>query len=411
MCGLGGVFLITFIHAADLHLDTPFKGLEQTSKKMAAKLQVAPYESFTKIIDLALEKAVDFVVLSGDLYNTQRVNIKSQSKFIAELDRLNEVDIPVFMIRGNHDYLTKETAQFSLPLPENTYTFSADVSTHIIETINKKRIAVSGFSYDSQWISKRKIKEYPMRKQNVDMHIGLLHGSAEGIHSDQGNYAPFAVAELREKKYDYWALGHIHLRQQISDHPLAYYPGNIQGLHKNEIGPKGCLYITWEAREHQVEFIPTAPVIWDNVELDISGIMNLGDLLECIQKEIQDRSYQTTVLLNMTLTATDQYHEKLVELIQHRDFNRQLTTQLNQANLWITKVEFILNDQSDQQSLDHLYPEIWQNIVTEAHQSQAFNQMTDGILQQSISKYLTESNTEVYRQEMIKKAIAKIYLK
>ena len=109
--------------------------------------------------------------------------------------------------------------------------------------------------------------------------------------------------------------------------------------------------------------------------MDITGIVNLGDLLDHIQNEIQTRNYQTTVLLNMTLTATDAYNEKLADLIQNRDFNRQLTTQLKQENLWITKVEFILNDQSNQQSLDHLYPEIWQKVVAEAHESSTYSSL------------------------------------
>jgi len=403
--------LIRFIHAADLHLDTPFKGLEQTSKEMAAQLRQAPYESFANIIDIALEKAVDFVLLAGDLYNTQRVNIKAQSQFIEELERLNQADIPVFLIRGNHDYLTEETAQFSLPLPENVYTYTSDVSTHVIETKNRQRVAVSGFSYDSQWIFDRKIKKYPTKQKDVDMHIGLLHGSAEGVDSEEGNYAPFTIGELRHKNYDYWALGHIHLRQQVAEHPLAHYPGSIQGLHKNETGDKGCLYVEWDLRESKVEFMPTAPVIWDKMELDISKTVNLSDLLDRIRESVQAKNYQRSVLLNLTLTANENYNEKLVELVQTRDFNQQLTGQLKKNNLWIPKVEFVLIPESDQQTLEKLYPDVWQEVVEEVLESTTFNEMTDNILRQSLRKYLTENNSEMYRREMVEKAIAKIHLK
>src|SRR5699024_1255275 len=171
--------MIRFIHAADLHLDTPFSGLEQTSKKLAEKLREAPFESFAKIVDIAVEKEVDFVLLSGDLYNTKRVNIKAQSLFIEQLNRLEKVGIPVYLIRGNHDYLTEEAKTLALPFPENVHTFKSAVETHIFETKNNERVAISGFSYDKQWVLERKIKEYPRRRQDVDLHIGMLHGDIE----------------------------------------------------------------------------------------------------------------------------------------------------------------------------------------------------------------------------------------
>src|SRR5690625_1804341 len=161
--------MIRFIHAADLHLDTPFSGLEQTSKTLAKKLREAPFESFAKIVDVAIEKAVDFVLLSGDLYNTKRVNIKAQSLFIEELNRLAKADIPVYLIRGNHDYMTEEAKTLSLPFPDNVMTFDAEVETHFLETQNNERVAITGFSYDRQWITERKIKKYPKRRPDVDL--------------------------------------------------------------------------------------------------------------------------------------------------------------------------------------------------------------------------------------------------
>ena len=119
--------MIRFIHAADLHLDTPFSGLEQTSKRLAGKLREAPFESFSRIVDIAIEKKVDFVLLAGDLYNTKRVNIKAQSLFIEQLNRLEKIDIPVYLIRGNHDYLTEESKTLALPFPENVHTYKTAV--------------------------------------------------------------------------------------------------------------------------------------------------------------------------------------------------------------------------------------------------------------------------------------------
>lgn len=402
--------MIRFIHAADLHLDTPFSGLEQTSKELAQKLREAPYESFKKITELALKEAVDFVLLSGDLYNTQRVNIKAQGLFIDQLERLEEAEIDVFLIRGNHDYLTEDSETLSLPFPKNVHTYTNEVDTHIFEAKTKERVAISGFSYDSQWIFDRKITEFPSRRQDVDLHIGLLHGSLDGLQTKEANYAPFTINELRTKNYDYWALGHIHQRQQISKQPPAYYPGNIQGLHKNEQGEKGCLLVEWTPRDHKITFVPTAPIIWDAFALDISAVQNVAELFEQIQKEIIAKEYKQDVLIHLTLSASEDYNEKIIHFVQDHEFNAQLTKQLNQANIWFASVEFILEKVSDRQALENLYPDTWQQVLEKTEDPTIFHELTEGIFDQIPSKYLNNTTEKDYRREMIDKAIAKVYL-
>ena len=403
--------MIKFIHAADLHLDTPFSGLEQTSTELAEKLRKAPYESLTKIVDLALAEKVDFVLLAGDLYNTERVNIKAQSLFIDELKRLEKAEIAVFLIRGNHDYLTEESEAISLPFPNNVHTYQEEVTTHIWETKEKERVAITGFSYDSQWIFDRKIKEYPKRRRDVDLHIGLLHGSLEGVQTKEANYAPFTVKELRAKNYDYWALGHIHQRQQLSTHPPVYYSGNIQGLHKNETGEKGCLLVEWTAREQNVEFVPTAPLIWESLTVDISAVENVSELFAKIRNEMIEKDYQQDVLIHLTMRANEDYHEKIVQFVQTPEFSSQLTKQLNLSNIWVVAVEFILEEVLNNQSLEKLYPKMWTQVLEKTEDAAVFQEMTENIFDQIPNKYLNETNEKEYRQAMIEKAIAKIHLK
>ena len=409
MYPFGGEKMITFIHAADLHLDTPFSGLEQTSQKLAEKLRQAPYESLANIVDLAIEKNVDFVLLAGDLYNTKRVNIKAQSLFIDQLNRLEKAHIKVFVIRGNHDYLTESGQTLTLPFPDNVYTYDPEVSTHTIVTKQNKRVAISGFSYDSQWVFDRKITDYPDRANNIDLHIGMLHGSADSMLATEANYAPFTINELQSKNYDYWALGHIHLRQQLA--PNIHYPGNIQGLHKNETGEKGCLLIEWDNHTQQTQFIPTAPITWQTAEVDISSIQNVGELFETLRGEMKTLNGAKEVLVHLTLRSNEDYNEKLIGLIQEPHFNEQLTKQLNLPNIWIVAVDFVLDEVNDTQTLENRYPEMWQNATNKARAAESFTEMTEGIFKQIPSKYLNETNTEEYRQKMIEKAIAKIHLK
>lgn len=408
---LGGEGMIKFIHAADLHLDTPFLGLEQLSTDLSTVMREAPFQSFQKIVDQAIEHSVDFVLLAGDLYNTQKINIQAQSRFIKQLKRLDQVAIPVFLIRGNHDYLTKETQTLTLPLPGNVYTYSKEVITHAIKTKNNKKVAVSGFSYESQWVQTRKIQEYPERRENVDMHIGMLHGDVESVVSTGGNYAPFTVDELRKKNYDYWALGHIHQKQQLSTHPLAFYPGNIQGLHKNETGEKGCLLVEWSERGEKIKFIPTAPIVWAKLTMDLSAIENITQLIERMHEKILEKNMTANQLIHLIVQVNKANNEELIQFIQTSEFSEQISNQLNLPNVWIARTEVIVDKALNQQSLGELYPKEWSSSVESAEKLSVFNEMTEEILNNIPRKYLTEINSVDYRRQMIEKAIAKIYLK
>ena len=403
--------MITFIHAADLHLDTPFSGLEKTSKELADKLRAAPFESFANIVDKAIAEGVDFVLLAGDLYNTEHINIKAQSLFVEQLERLNAVEIPVFLTRGNHDYLTEDTQTLSLPLPENVYTYTPEVTTHQLTTKNNQRVAITGFSYDSKWIFERKIEEYPARQTNIDLQIGMLHGSLDSIESTEATYAPFTIGELQSKNYDYWALGHIHKREQISKNPLAIYPGNIQGLHKNETGPKGAMIVKWSTRETTTEFFQTAPIVWETVEIDITGVERLSELLKTIQGEISANERSEDVLITLKLEADEEIDEGLVATIQGMEFTEQLTRQLGLKNHWFAQVELRLKEASQRIALEKLYPEIWSEVVKKSQKKTVFDEKTAHVFQQIPNRYLLANDDESYREEMIQKAIEKIQMK
>lgn len=403
--------MITFIHAADLHLDTPFSGLEKTSKELAEKLRKAPFDSFGKLVDKAIAERVDFVLLAGDLYNTEHINIKAQSLFVEQLERLNQAGIPVFLTRGNHDYLTEDTQTLSLPLPENVHTYKAEVTTHQLTTKNNQRVAITGFSYDSKWIFERKIEEYPTRQTNVDLQIGLLHGSLDRLETTEATYAPFTISELQSKQYDYWALGHIHKRQQISDNPLAIYPGNIQGLHKNETGPKGAMLVKWSPRETTTEFFNTAPVIWQTVAVDITGVTRLSELLKTVQGEISAQEPSEYVLLTLKLEADEEIDESLVATIQGLDFPEQLTRQLSLKHHSFVQVELRLKETNGRLALEKLYPEIWQEELKKTQEKADFDEKTANVFQQIPARYLIKEENESYREEMIQKAIEKIQMK
>lgn len=275
---------ITFIHAADLHLDSPMLGLKHLPQTIFQRLKESTFTSFSNIIDTAIKHRVDFVILAGDLFDGEDRSIRAQIRFRKQLERLTPYQIPVFIIHGNHDHLSGKWA--NIPLPQNAYVFPPELEMQTF--INKDKVTASlyGFSYPHRHVTEKRIDEYN-RQGEADFHIGILHGQFEG-NSDHGKYAPFTLADLADKQFDYWALGHIHKRTLLSEEPPIIYPGNIQGRHRKEMGEKGCYLVTLTDADNSFEFIPTCDCLWEEVEVDGSTSRSLAELYQLCRKEIDN---------------------------------------------------------------------------------------------------------------------------
>lgn len=290
---------ITFIHAADLHLDSPMIGLRHLPESIFKRLQESSFTAFKKLIDTAIDHHVDFVILAGDIFDGENRSIRAQSRFRNQLARLALHQIPVYIVHGNHDHLDGKWAK--LALPENAYVFPTNVE---IKTIQCRDVTVSlyGFSYPHRHVLERKIDEY-QKTGFADFHIGILHGHFEGS-SDHGKYAPFLLTDLIEKQFDYWALGHIHKRAELSLEPPIIYPGNIQGRHRKEIGEKGSYLVTLTDIDKTLDFISVSDIIWDEMEVDASQAGSIADLYQLCREYMDNiRKDRIGILLTMKLTG------------------------------------------------------------------------------------------------------------
>ncbi|MFD5851743.1 exonuclease SbcCD subunit D [Cytobacillus pseudoceanisediminis] len=289
---------VTFIHAADLHLDSPMSGLKHLPPSIFKKLQESTFEAFTKIVDSAIFHNVDFIILAGDLFDGEDRSIRAQTRFRKEMERLAECGIAVYAVHGNHDHMDGRWAH--LPLPENVHIFSheVEVAKHIAE--NGTSVHLYGFSYPKRHVAERMIDQY-RRENGADLHIGILHGSFEGS-SDHAQYAPFRINDLLEKDFDYWALGHIHKREILITQPPVIYPGNIQGRNRKETGPKGCYLVELDSSGAKTEFLEAAPVIWENAEIDASKSESYQEIYElCISLIEEKRQNRKGTIINLTL--------------------------------------------------------------------------------------------------------------
>lgn len=228
---------LTFIHAADLHLDSPFYGISHLPEPIFARIKESTFASVRHMIDAAVREHVDFILLAGDLFDEANRSLKAQLFLKKQFERLRECGISVYVIFGNHDHLGGEWTP--IEWPENVHIFSSAVPEEKSFFKEGRRIAsIYGFSYQARALMENQAARY-RRSTDAPFHIGMLHGTLSGSEGHDP-YCPFTHDDLVKSGMDYWALGHIHKRQVLSaEHPAVIYPGNTQARHIKETGDKG----------------------------------------------------------------------------------------------------------------------------------------------------------------------------
>ena len=252
-----------FIHAADIHLDSPLAGLMRRDDVPGHVTHDATRRAFTNLIDLAITENVAFVLIAGDLYDSNWRDFNTGLFFAREMRRL---DRPCILIRGNHDASAVLTRHLHPP-PNVTVLSARKVETCVLEAHG---VAIHGQSFPSRAVTEDLSAAYPPPRAGL-FNIGLLHTSAEdpGEHE---TYAPCRVESLAVKGYDYWALGHIHARRTLHERPWIVFPGNIQGRHVRESGAKGCALVeVRHGRVESVEHRATDVLRWAQIAVDLDG--------------------------------------------------------------------------------------------------------------------------------------------
>lgn len=364
--------IVKFIHAADLHLESPFKGLknDETPNTLWESIYNSTFNAFKKLVNYAISEKVDFVLLAGDLFDRDNQTPKTYDFFQSQMEKLNKYGIKVFIIYGNHDYL--DLSQQNNYFPDNVYVFGNKVETKTI-MVDDKKVAITGFSYSRKWINDKMIDDYPV-KSNVDVQIGMLHG---GLEQTGDNYAPFNLEDLIQKKYDYWALGHIHKRQQLNENPPIYYSGNIQGRHKNEPGDKGYLMVDTSSSPWNIKFHSTSVIDWNTLSMHVDD-MDVESIKNNVFAEISKKNFDKMQLINLNLILNNPMSEGEQDNLIYRIQN-ELSSEYNQLNAWIYEINVELSD-------DHKFSEINQNIWDEAEKNVFENDNIDK-LTKSLRKY------------------------
>lgn len=334
---------IRFIHTADLHLGSPFIGMRDLQKEQWKKLKDSTLEAFDRLIHYALKTNPDFVLIVGDIYDGEDRNIRAQARFQKGMQQLAEQKIPVIMCYGNHDHLSGNWTRFELP--ENVHAFDDTVSQFKLVTASGP-VTFTGFSYGKRHISESMVEHYPVA-QNQEYHIGLLHGSLEG-DSTHAVYAPFKKEQLFSKQYDYWALGHIHKRQELANEPAVVYPGNIQGRHRKESGVKGFYEVTLSKTTTQLAFIPTSVVQFDQVAVSAKGIVHMNELIDVCQEKLSlFNETAGTAIIELVFTELDQESFQLLAEIPESELVEMLRESMAEMDsfVWIQSIQLQQTEQ------------------------------------------------------------------
>lgn len=260
---------IRFLHAADLHIDSPFRGLAAAPEDVVSAARSSTLEAFDSLVSIAIERGVDFVVLAGDVYDAADRSLRAQLRFRDGLDRMAGAGIDVFVAHGNHDPLDSRVA--ALTLPERVVVFGPEVETREVVRDGVAIAAVSGIGYRTRVVTENLSQGFS-RHPGAPFHVGVLHCNLGG-NTGHENYAPCTLSDLIGTGIDYWALGHVHTRAVLNTTPHVVYPGNSQGRHINESGPRGCFVVTVsEHGEVELDFEPLDRIRWHQVDVPINDV-------------------------------------------------------------------------------------------------------------------------------------------
>ena len=334
-----------FLHASDLHIDSPLRGLDRYDGAPVQRLRTATRSALERLVDKAVSERVDFVLFAGDIYDCDWQDFHTGLFFREQMVRLGRADIRVFIVQGNHDAQGVITKQ--LTLPTHVTVFSSRSAQTV--KIDELSVAIHGRSFPERAVDEDLVPSYPAPVPGF-FNIGMLHTSLTG-RVGHDTYAPTDLPTLIAKGYDYWALGHVHAREVLCEQPRIVFPGNLQGRHANETGAKGCELVTVDAGRVESEFVALDVVRWSQVSVPLTGVDRFEALADAFRHALEP----------VLIGATDRLHAVRVTLTGSTALHRLEANQpgtlaaavqgaaqdVSEGEIWIEQVRLELSTPMD----------------------------------------------------------------
>lgn len=371
--------MLKFIHTADIHLDSPLRGLEYYEGAPVDSIRGATRQAFKNIVELAISEGVDFVLIAGDLYDGDWKDYNTGLFFASQMSKLREAGIRVFIVSGNHDAASQISHQ--LRMPDNVKIFSPKKPETI--TIDNLEIAIHGQSFAKPAITGDISAAYPYATPGF-FNIGILHTSATGREGHEP-YAPCTVGGLQSKGYDYWALGHVHKREILHKDPWIIFSGCIQGRHIREIGEKGCTLVSVDDRQIiEVEHKEIDVLRWGIRSVDVSEAETVGDVVDLVSAVVAEEAGKSNgrpLALRLMITGNSKAHARLIANPEQciNDI-REIATDISNGDIWIEKVNIKTAAQIDLEAMrsrDDVIGELLRSIHNINIDQEALSNMMD----------------------------------
>ena len=303
------IMRFSFIHAADLHIDSPLAGLRLKDEEVANRFAQAGRRAVEALIAETIASKAAFLIIAGDVFDGDWKDVSTGLFFVRVISALHRAGIPAFIVKGNHD--AESLMSRELPYPDTVKIFkSSKAETFPLDDL---RVALHGRSFPNR-LNADFVETYPAKRDGW-LNIGVLHTSLDGTRGHEG-YAPCSVDDLKRYGYDYWALGHIHAAEIVSRDPWIVFPGNLQGRSVRETGAKGAVRVTVEdGRIVDVTPVALDGARWAHVTIDVSEAANETDVLTRVAGGIADAhatSDGRPLALRVTLTGVTPLHNHLV---------------------------------------------------------------------------------------------------
>lgn len=326
-----------FIHAADIHLDSPLRGLSAYEAAPVEQLRGATRDALKQLVTTAIEDQVAFVVIAGDLYDGSWKDYRTGIFFAQQMGRLAKANIRAYVLYGNHDAESEMTK--SLKMPDNVHVFSSRAPE--IHTIEDLKVALHGRSFPNRAVDENLAATYKAPVKDF-YNIGVLHTALEG-YVEHPTYAPCTVNELHAKGYDYWALGHVHEFQQWDGASTIVFPGNLQGRNIRETGRKGAVSVTVnDAGKSIVERLYLDVLRWEVLKVDVSDCTTLDSVAQKVGRGMSRMLEQSDVChaVRVVLEGSTSLHGALFG--NGAALRAQVIAQaasIDSEKLWVEKVK------------------------------------------------------------------------